>query len=328
MDIIRIAAAVAFAVASSATLARAHFSLEQGGTHMSRYGDGNDFIKNGPCGVDDGARGTHVYTYAPGEQITISIVEYISHSGYFRIAFDDDGDDDFADPASIAPANGRTCTSNPSDHCGEDDFFNNATVLMDNLEPHAQAFPNQPSYTWEVTLPDVECDNCTLQIIQVMTEAGKAPYDPSAPNANDLYYQCIDLVLQRDGGAGGSGGAGTGGTSADAGIAGSGAASGSGGGGGAMMPQAGEPAPPVTAGSTGQMPPDMAAGSGGALAPSAGTGVPMAGTSGQTAPPPGAGDTGGGCSAVRHANTGNGLSFAAALLVPLVMRRPRVRPLR
>jgi len=42
----------------------------------------------------------------------------------------------------------------------------------------------------------VECDNCTLQIIQVMTEAEKAPYEPSADDADDLYYQCIDLRLQ------------------------------------------------------------------------------------------------------------------------------------
>ena len=34
------------------------------------------------------------------------------------------------------------------------------------------------------------------QIIQVMTEQAKSPYDPSAEDADDIYYQCIDLRLQ------------------------------------------------------------------------------------------------------------------------------------
>lgn len=41
-------------------------------------------------------------------------------------------------------------------------------------------------------LPDVECDNCTLQAIQVMYD--KPPY---VTPGNDLYYQCADLVLRR-----------------------------------------------------------------------------------------------------------------------------------
>ena len=44
----------------------------------------------------------------------------------------------------------------------------------------------------QVTLPDVECERCTLQLIQVMTD--KAPYG----DGNDLYYQCADLALRAD----------------------------------------------------------------------------------------------------------------------------------
>src|SRR5689334_16166220 len=83
------------------SLAWAHISLEQGGTHLSRYGDSE--IKDGPCGRAGGTRGTHVYTYQPGATITVSLVEYIPHPSYFRFAFDDDGDDAFKEPASILP---------------------------------------------------------------------------------------------------------------------------------------------------------------------------------------------------------------------------------
>jgi hypothetical protein len=189
------------AVSSFAEVAHAHLSLEQGGTHMSRYGDGE--IKDGPCGRDGGTRGDNVYTYEPGSTITIKAKEFIPHPGYFRIAFDDDGDDGFVDPASIKPIDPeRPCPYDGNDKCGESDFFNNETVLMDNLDPHLSN--GQPTYTWEVKLPDVECDNCTLQIIQVMEDTVHGPYAPKG-SANeifyieDVYHTCIDLVLKRGG---------------------------------------------------------------------------------------------------------------------------------
>jgi MYXO-CTERM domain-containing protein len=202
-----------------ATGAVAHIDMDMGAGdhHLSRYG--RTAIKQGPCGMAGGERSDNVYTYAPGETITIGINEYIPHPGYFRIAFDDDGDDDFEDPASIDPKN-RACGADET-HCGQADYYNNDTVLMDELEwDRPLAFG--AAFEYEVTLPDVECDNCTLQVIQVMTDPGKAPYDPSAAGADDLYYQCIDLILQRPDAAGGAG-------SGDAGTASGGGDEGSGG---------------------------------------------------------------------------------------------------
>ena len=185
--------------------ALAHISLEQAGTHKSRYGDTE--LKAGPCGLEGGKRGTHVYTYEPGQTITVSVKEYVSHPSYFRIAFDADGDDDFKPPASIKPIDpARMCPDGPGDHCGTSDFYNSPAVLpgMDNLDPHLATPGAGTRFTWKVTLPDVECLNCTLQLIQVMEDDGPhGPYDP-APGVGiaDVYYQCIDLVLKRsaDGG--------------------------------------------------------------------------------------------------------------------------------
>lgn len=173
---------------------QAHFAVDMSDTHVSRYGPGE--IKSAPCGRPDGERGEHVHTYAPGETIELSWVEYVGHPGYYRIAFDDDGDDDFANPASIIPA-GRSCAAGEP-NCGKDDYYNNDTVLIDDFGRHDDS-PSGKRYAVDVTLPDVECENCTLQIIQVMTEQSKAPYDPAADNADDLYYQCIDLRLRAEG---------------------------------------------------------------------------------------------------------------------------------
>jgi hypothetical protein len=197
------------------SVAEAHISLDQAGTHKSRYGDADDAIKSAPCGMAGGARGTNIYTYEAGSTIEVEVSEFVSHPGYFRIAFDDDGDDDFKAPASIpseAPS-GRPCVG-AGDKCGEADYYNNEAVLpeMDNLDPHADG-ENNKLYKWQVKLPDKPCDNCTLQIIQVMTESFRAPYDPEAARSNDIYFTCIDLVLTPAAGAasGGDAGAGAGG---------------------------------------------------------------------------------------------------------------------
>ncbi len=214
----------------------AHISVDQGGTHLSRYGD--SYLKDQPCGKAGGTRGTNIYTYAPGATITVSFVETISHPSYFRFAFQQSGDDEFKEPASIKPIDpNRPCPIDSGDHCGASDFYNTPNVLpgMDDLDPHLAGASK--TWTYQVTLPNVECDNCTLQIIQVMEDNQfHGDYDPTpGVGIEDIYHQCIDLVLKNgapttnDGGTGGAGGGGggTGGT----GGSGGGGTGGSGGGG-------------------------------------------------------------------------------------------------
>jgi len=180
----------------SASVAHAHISLEMAGEYKSRAGDGDDALKAAPCGKAGAARGSNVYTFEPGQTITIKLKEYVPHPGYFRISFDNDGDDGFMEPQSIMPEN-RACMTGET-RCGKTDFCSNPTVLLDNIEPHWMVnFAGGPiDRSWQVKLPDVECDNCTLQVIQIMTDpAGGAhgPYDLM----NDVYHQCIDVTLKR-----------------------------------------------------------------------------------------------------------------------------------
>ena len=198
--------------------ASAHISLERGGTHKSRYGDGQ--LKGPPCGMAGGTRGTNIYTYEPGQTITVKWVEFVPHPSYFRFAFDQDGDDDFKDPESITPLDpNRGCPAtnlgddNKSrDECMKDDFYNSPAVLpgLDNLYPHVMSTAGM-EYSQDVKLPDVECDNCTLQLIQVMEDPIHGPYNTTIGPTNDfedVYHTCIDLVLKKGASAanGGSGG--------------------------------------------------------------------------------------------------------------------------
>jgi len=135
---------------------------------VSRYGP--SVLKTGPCGVAGGERTNNVSYYEPGQTIEVRWDEYIDHPGHYRIAFDLDGDDDFVDPATMM------------------ELYSNDAVLLDGI---ADKGPGEREHTATVTLPDVACDNCTLQVIQVMYD--KPPY--TIPG-NDIYYQCADLVLR------------------------------------------------------------------------------------------------------------------------------------
>ena len=117
--------------------------------------------KTGPCGVTGSTRGTNVTTYRPGETITVEWDETVDHPGHYRIAFDDNGNDSFRDP------------SRPDDNFPQ--------TLADQIVDRGGG-----RYTQQVTLPNISCTSCTLQLIQVMTTV--VPY-------NSFYFQCADLVL-------------------------------------------------------------------------------------------------------------------------------------
>ena len=82
----------------------------------------------------------------------------------FRISFDAVGDDDF--PTSF------------------DELAGDESLIEDDLFYHETAGPGG-LYDYELTLPDQECENCTLQFIQVME-------DRMPPT---LYFNCLDIRL-------------------------------------------------------------------------------------------------------------------------------------
>jgi len=185
------AVTVLFASSWPPAEAGAHLGLD---APASRYGP--DVLKTGPCGVEGGQRSDNVSYFEPGETIEVQWNEYIDHPGHYRIAFDADGDDDFVDPATMT------------------ELYSNDAVLLDGIPDQGR---DTREYSATVTLPDVSCDHCTLQVIQVMYD--KPPY--TTPG-NDIYYQCADLVLKVGGapdggvGSGGTGAADTGSTGCNA----------------------------------------------------------------------------------------------------------------
>jgi hypothetical protein len=184
-------------VVASPLQARAHLDLT---SPTSRYG--RRVLKTAPCGTSGGERTGNVTYFEPGETIEVIWDEYIDHPGHYRIAFDDDGVDDFVDPPLDHFVNPPAMTGP----------YSNDTILLDGIPDKGG---DESDYMATVTLPNVTCANCTLQVIQVMTD--KPPY---TTGGDDIYYQCADLVL-REGGAPPDAGVGAdAGTDADAGTGG------------------------------------------------------------------------------------------------------------
>jgi hypothetical protein len=127
-----------------------------------------DDIKAAPCGRSGSTRSSTVTELAPGSTITVTWDETIGHEGHYRIAFDDSGQD-FPLPKKIDTVDGRT-------------------VLADGIPDPDDS---TRKFSARITLPDIECDNCTLQLIQVMSTA------PGNWPASSMYFTCADLVLRR-----------------------------------------------------------------------------------------------------------------------------------
>lgn len=152
-----------------------------------------DNIKQTPCGP--GMRNSsRVSTFRPGETITLEWEETVPHPGYYRVLLDEDGQNDLPKPSM---------TSFQLHH----DYYNGNGVTMNDLPAVVQA-PTKQGNTWvladywgqhrsggkkmwslQVKLPNITCDNCTLQLLQSMFEKGRT-YD------NAYYYHCADLVLK------------------------------------------------------------------------------------------------------------------------------------
>ena len=210
-------ASVLILAASGPAFAHIHLTAPLGRTD-SMTGD----QKEQHCGVANQVRNpARVTTFTPGQTITVTWLETINHPGHYRIAFQPNGSI-FGIPPAGAGAGGF-----PTVNQEGVDATNQSIVLKDRIP--------DGTLSTTVTLPNMECANCTLQFIQVMTD--KPPYTVDALS-DDIYFNCADITLSNtpaapDAGPGAGPDAGAGGPDAGSGGGGSvdGGCSTSGGGG-------------------------------------------------------------------------------------------------
>jgi hypothetical protein len=229
---VRVQSAVASLVLLGfAASADAHIKMTSPANWIVTNADG-DPQKLGPCGTLSGTRTNQVTVVAPGSKLKVQWTETTFHPGHFRISIATDRSQLVTPPATVVR---NSCST------AEIQTTPVLPVIADGIFPH-DTRQTQP-YTYEITVPNITCDNCTLQLLQFMSS-----HVPPC-----FYYSCADLqiragadggVVVRDAGArdgaleagGDTSGAGGSGGSRDAGAAdaaggssGSGGASGGGG---------------------------------------------------------------------------------------------------
>lgn len=304
---------------SLAGTAAAHFNLKAPLPSSNSTNGGKGGF---PCGPD--ASSAVITEVMGGSQIPVTVEETTFHPGFYRVALSLNKSN-----ANIAMAR---MTELPKDNVvrGMNNMIldpegpgNSVSadyqatpvfpVLADNLFAHTTDVKN---FTQMITLPNVTCERCTLQVIEFMAEHGP-----------DYFYRhCADLKITADpakpifdpNGTGGSGGAGgTGGTGGNAtggtgGAATGGAGGQAAGGTGTGGTVGGSGGAPTTAGSPGT--------GGGTTAGGAGTGGSGTSTSGtgSITPPPAAPEDEGGCTISEPGRQRASLAgWAASLLLGL-----------
>lgn len=165
--------------------ASAHFKLTSPASWLKEDAQGNP-QKVSPCGVAEGTTtglSGEVTTYHAGETIMVEWTDTIAHPGHFRIALAEDRKD-LKDPDIKQDA-----------QCSYDESLvpkeASGNVLADGVAFRSRNGFNAQAgmkFTQPVTLPDKPCDNCTLQVMQVMENDIQAI-------SNCYYLHCANIKI-------------------------------------------------------------------------------------------------------------------------------------
>jgi hypothetical protein len=159
--------AVLFAVVPAVT--HAHFKLMEPASWLIEDGRG-DPQKAGPCGgtnTDYGKPSYAITQAVGGSRLHVKVLETIYHPGHYRVALAVNS------PAEL-PVDPKATTMDsdrgPRSVSAEIQNPVQVPVLADGLFVHT-AKVDTPFET-DVTLPNISCRRCTLQVIQFMAEHG------------------------------------------------------------------------------------------------------------------------------------------------------------
>jgi hypothetical protein len=168
--------------------AHAHFQLlaPQSAMVENQLGDPQ---KLGPCGGVTGNPGTPtnaVTEVRGGDMIHVKVAETVFHPGHYRIALAvKDMKELPNDPMVMTkPApNGAPISVSAEISPAK------APILADGLFAHTDRQPTPIPWETDVKLPNINCDKCTLQVIQFMAE------HPLNKDGDYSYHHCATLKI-------------------------------------------------------------------------------------------------------------------------------------
>ena len=180
----------------------AHFKLLEPASWLIENERG-DPQKLGPCGGDPSGENEQLLTGAVtevtgGSELHLNIQETIFHSGHYRVALAVNSRNELPpDPITFEKYTDRGVYS----VWGAIQSPPQIPVIADGLFRHypaegerASFRPETPMSPWEtdIQLPNINCEKCTLQVIQFMADHGY-----NQPGGYS-YHHCADLKITAD----------------------------------------------------------------------------------------------------------------------------------
>jgi hypothetical protein len=185
----RLLMAFAALAAAAPTVAYAHFKLLEP-TSWILESDRGDPQKAGPCGGDLNSMGMPsnvIGKVVGGSKLHIKVQETIYHPGHYRITLAVNNRSELPPDAEVmttesarGPQSVSAVIQNPP----------RIPVLADGLWPHTARVTD--AFETDVTLPNISCLKCTLQVTQFMAQ--HAYNNPGGY----IYHHCADLQITAD----------------------------------------------------------------------------------------------------------------------------------
>jgi hypothetical protein len=176
-----------FAALAIPAMGQAHFILEAPASWIQENQLG-DPQKMGPCGGTSAVPGTPTNALTEvvgGAPIHIKVKETVYHPGHFRVALAVlDRAELPADPEDVTKDGPR----GPISVSGKVEANPKPPILVDGIWDHHTRVPGQEFET-DVKLPNINCDHCSLQVIQFMEEHG------INKDGRFTYHHCADLKI-------------------------------------------------------------------------------------------------------------------------------------
>ena len=187
----RALAVVAAVLLTYSTNAEAHFQL------VSPPSVGGDANGKGapPCGPDTGRAATPTPVQG-GHPLKISVFETVGHMGFYRVALAIKSRAEFPVDNVVYDAGGRVLPPNgmPMGTSARADTQKQPKfpVLADDFYHHDTQVSGQTFNTDSVNIPNINCDRCTLQVIEFMY--------PHGFNAGGgyFYHHCAEIKITAD----------------------------------------------------------------------------------------------------------------------------------
>jgi hypothetical protein len=179
---------VAAVAATAAPVVNAHFKLLEPASWLVED-DRGDPQKLAPCGgtlADPGEPSGAVTAVTGGSQLKIVVNESIFHPGHYRIALSRKRNTLPGDPIVMMHNTER----GPRSLSAVIETNPQPPILVDGLWPHTE----RPEANWEteITIPNITCEGCQLQVIQFMAE------HPGVREGGFSYHHCAVLNITAD----------------------------------------------------------------------------------------------------------------------------------